>query len=79
MADEQLTIRARLGQALAAVDQPASVEVVYVRHYRAVYRYVLALSRSTEEAEDISAETFERAVRAWDSKPPARGSELPWL
>jgi RNA polymerase sigma-70 factor (ECF subfamily) len=52
---------------------------LYERHYRDVFRYVLALVRSRDEAEDITAETFERAYRAWAAGgfPVDRG--LPWL
>ena len=79
MADEKLTIPAQLRQALPARAQPASLEVVYVRHYRAVYGYLLAMTRSHDEAEDLVGETFERALRAWESRPPAKGMELAWL
>ena len=80
MAEGQLITRTSLrSPRSAAHDQPASVEVVYVRHYRAVFRYVLGLTRSAMEAEDVAAETFERAVRVWDTRPPAKDSELPWL
>lgn len=49
---------------------------IYRAHYRDVYRYLLGLTRSPDDAEEISAEVFERAVRAWDTPPePA----LPWL
>jgi RNA polymerase sigma-70 factor (ECF subfamily) len=52
---------------------------LYERRYRDVYRYVLALVRSHDEAEDITAESFERAYRAWTTGdfPGERG--LPWL
>jgi RNA polymerase sigma-70 factor (ECF subfamily) len=51
-------------------------ERIYRAHYRDVYRYVLAFTRSAEEAEEISADTFERALRTWQETPdPA----LPWL
>jgi RNA polymerase sigma factor (sigma-70 family) len=51
-------------------------EPVYALHYRDVYRYLLGLTRSSDDAEEIASETFERALRAWDRVPePA----LPWL
>lgn len=51
-------------------------EDVYLAHYRDVYRYLLALTRSAEEADEIASETFERALRTWQEVPdPA----LPWL
>lgn len=79
VADEQLTIARRLQRPTRAAEAAASIEVVYVRHYRSVFRYALGLTRSTDEAEDITAETFERAVRAWDARAPVNGAELPWL
>ncbi len=54
-------------------------EQVYMRHHRSVYRYVLGLTRSIDEAEEISADTFERAFRAWPTRRPDTGAELPWL
>ena len=44
-------------------------ERVYATHYRDVYRYVLSLTRSVEEFEDICADTFERALRGWSDAP----------
>jgi RNA polymerase sigma-70 factor (ECF subfamily) len=51
-------------------------ERIYQAHYRDVYRYLLALTRSSADAEDVASETFERAYNAWQAVPdPA----LPWL
>jgi hypothetical protein len=45
-------------------------------HYRDLYRYLLALTGSPDEADEIAADTWERAYRSWDAAPdPA----LPWL
>lgn len=44
-------------------------ERIYATHFRDVYRYVLSLTRSVEESEDICADTFERALRAWSDAP----------
>lgn len=52
------------------------VEGIYLRHYRDVYRYVLALTKSGDEAEDVTAQTFERALVKWSVAPE---SPLPWL
>lgn len=53
-------------------------EAVYREHYRDVYRYVLALTRSHEDSEEVAAEAFERAFRSWSSRSrPER--PLPWL
>ena len=49
---------------------------VYRAHYRDVYRYLLGLTLSSQDAEDVAAETFTRAYQAWQAAPdPA----LPWL
>jgi RNA polymerase sigma factor (sigma-70 family) len=51
-------------------------ELVYRARYRDVYRYILGLTRSHADAEDVASETFERAYHAWSAVPdPA----LPWL
>lgn len=47
----------------AVMGARASLETLYLNHYRDIYRYVLCLTRSHEEAEDITEETFERALR----------------
>lgn len=44
-------------------------ERAYATHYRDVYRYVLGLTRSVADAEDITADTFERALRNWSEAP----------
>ena len=44
-------------------------ERAYATHYRDVYRYVLSLTRSVEDAEEITADTFERALRSWSQVP----------
>lgn len=54
----------------------AAVEAAYRAHYRNVYRYVLSLTRSADDAQDITAEVFECAIGAW-AEPP--DSPLPWL
>jgi RNA polymerase sigma factor (sigma-70 family) len=51
-------------------------EPVYALHYRDIYRYLLGLTRSPTDAEEIAAETFERALRAWNVVPEP---PLPWL
>lgn len=56
---------------------PPRVERIYVAHYRDVFRYVLAFTRSSTDAEEIVAEVFERAVRAGALYPP--DPPLPWL
>lgn len=53
-----------------------AVESAYLAHYRDVYRYAFGLTRSTDDAEEITAEVFERAVRNWTTEPER---PLPWL
>jgi len=51
---------------------------LYEAHFRTVYRYVLVLTRSHEDTEEICGEAFERAFRAHRRAelPP---SPVPWL
>jgi RNA polymerase sigma-70 factor, ECF subfamily len=55
----QRPVRARL----------AGFDDVYAAHYRDVFRYALGLTRSLEEAEEVTADTFERALRGWSTVP----------
>jgi RNA polymerase sigma factor (sigma-70 family) len=52
------------------------IERVYRLHYAAVFRYVLGLTRSSPDAEEIVSEVFMRALQGWTAVPP---SPLPWL
>ena len=45
----------------------------------AVYRYLRQLTANPHLAEDLTSETFERALRMWSRYDPARGPALPWL
>jgi len=56
-----------------------SLEAAAERHLDDVYRYVLYLTRDPHAAEDLTAETFERAARLWHRFDPARGSAQTWL
>lgn len=60
----------------ATVAGDRAFERIYALHYRDVYRYMLGLTRSSDDAEEITSETFERALRAWEGAPE---SPLPWL
>lgn len=51
-------------------------DLLYREHYRDVYRYALGLTRSSTDAEEVVAEAFVRALRAWDEVP---NRPLPWL
>jgi RNA polymerase sigma-70 factor, ECF subfamily len=60
----------------AAPARAVGFERLYTAHYRDVFRYVLGLTRSAVDAEDITADTFERAFRHWANVPDR---PLPWL
>ena len=64
---------------VAPVELDAHLEAIYSRHFRDIYRYVLGFTRSHEEAEDVTAETFERALSAWNSPGHVPVAPLPWL
>jgi RNA polymerase sigma-70 factor (ECF subfamily) len=49
------------------------------RHLDDVYRYLLVFTRDASLAEDLAAETFERALRTWRRFDPGRSSPRTWL
>src|SRR5215216_4701689 len=49
------------------------------RHLDDVYRYLLVFTRDASAAEDLAAETFERALRVWRRFDPTRSSARTWL
>jgi RNA polymerase sigma-70 factor (ECF subfamily) len=57
----------------------ATFEAVYRGHYRDVYRYVLLSLRRRDDADDVVADTFDRAFSAWRSGHGPAGRALPWL
>lgn len=52
---------------------------VYTRHHVDVFRYALVLTHDRDEAEEVAAETFMRAWRAWRTGKEPNGPPLPWL
>ena len=63
-----------------AAQAPAETfEAVYRDHYRDVYRYVLLNLRRRDDADDVVADTFDRAFTAWRSGHGPAGRALPWL
>jgi RNA polymerase sigma-70 factor (ECF subfamily) len=49
------------------------------RHLDDVHAYLVYFTRSRETAEELTAETFERALRRWGRFDPKRGSAKTWL
>src|SRR3954471_4083445 len=67
-----------LRRAGAAPRAPSFAETAE-RHLDDVYRYLLVFTRDASVAEDLAAETFERALRVWRRFDPARSSARTWL
>ena len=65
-------------RSVAAARAPSFAETAE-RHLDDVYRYALVLTRDPSVAEDLAAETFERALRMWRRFDPARSSARTWL
>jgi RNA polymerase sigma-70 factor (ECF subfamily) len=62
-----------------AVAEVPSFASVAERHLDDVYAYLVYLTRDGALAEDLAAETFERALRLWPRFDPRRGSARTWL
>jgi RNA polymerase sigma-70 factor (ECF subfamily) len=58
--------------------RPAFAEVA-AEQLNAVYRYLVYLTGDRSAAEDLTAETFEKAFRSWRRFDPRRGSPRTWL
>ena len=58
--------------------RPAFADVVG-EQLDAVYRYLVFLTGDRSAAEDLAAETFEKAFRTWRRFDPRRGSPRAWL
>jgi RNA polymerase sigma-70 factor (ECF subfamily) len=52
---------------------------VVAEHLDAVYRYLVYLTGDRAAAEDLTAETFEKAFRSWRRFDPRRGAPRTWL
>ena len=57
---------------------PAFGDVV-AEHLDAVYGYLVYLTGDRAAAEDLAAETFEKAFRSWRRFDPRRGAPRTWL
>jgi RNA polymerase sigma-70 factor (ECF subfamily) len=56
-----------------------SFAVVAEEHLNDVHRYLLMLTADYALADDLTAETFEKAFRSWRRYDPRRSSERTWL
>ncbi|MCB0954770.1 MAG: sigma-70 family RNA polymerase sigma factor [Ilumatobacter sp.] len=63
---------------LARRDRDAFAEL-YRRHVQAVHAFARRRTGSAADAEDVTAVTFERALRSLHRYDPARGSFIAWL
>ncbi len=54
-------------------------ETAAERHLEDVHAYLVYLTRDRGVAEDLTAETFEKAFRRWHRFDPRRGSARTWL
>jgi RNA polymerase sigma-70 factor, ECF subfamily len=61
------------------VAEVPSFESVAERHLDDVHAYLVYLTRDRGTAEDLTAETFEKALRHWRRFDPRRGSARTWL
>ncbi len=61
-----------------AVGAPAFADVV-AEHLDAVYRYLVYLTGDRNAAEDLTAETFEKAFRTWRRFDRRRSAPRTWL
>jgi RNA polymerase sigma-70 factor (ECF subfamily) len=78
MNDVSAATTALPAQRVASARAPSFAETAE-RHLDDVYRYLLLFTRDPSLAEDLAAETFERALRTWRRFDPARSSARTWL
>jgi RNA polymerase sigma factor (sigma-70 family) len=62
----------------ARAARPGFAEIA-TDHLDAVYGYLVVLTGDRSAAEDLAAETFEKAFRTWRRFDPRRGSPRTWL
>ena len=67
-----------IGAPRALGARPAFADVA-AEQLDAVYRYLVYLTGDRAAAEDLAAETFEKAFRMWRRFDPRRGSPRTWL
>jgi RNA polymerase sigma-70 factor (ECF subfamily) len=62
-----------------ALREERSFASVAEAHLDDVYRYLLYMTGNPHLAEDLAAETFERALKRWRRFDPRRGAARTWL
>jgi RNA polymerase sigma factor (sigma-70 family) len=67
------------GTDLKPVPDVPSFAAVAERHLDDVHAYLVYLTRDRGVAEELTAETFEKALRLWRRFDPKRGSARTWL
>jgi RNA polymerase sigma-70 factor, ECF subfamily len=65
--------------ALAARSDPDAFGLLYERHRLAVYRYLRTRTRSDDDAGELTAIVFERALKAIPRYRPSGGGFAAWL
>jgi RNA polymerase sigma-70 factor (ECF subfamily) len=65
--------------ALAARSDPGAFGLLYERHRLAVYRYLRTRTRTDDDAGELTAIVFERALRAIPRYRPSGGGFVAWL
>lgn len=77
--NEALALTEERSKSIAQAHPLEPFEALYVRHRTAVFRYARARSMNDEDAADLTAAVFERALVAWPHYRPTGGGELAWL
>jgi RNA polymerase sigma-70 factor (ECF subfamily) len=65
--------------ALAARSDPDAFGLLYERHRLAIYRYLRTRTRSDDDAGELTAIVFERALQAIPRYRPSGGGFVAWL
>ncbi len=74
-----MTVAALLVKSVLAKPAAATFADAATAHLDAIYRYACQLTRNTALADDVTSETFERALRQWHTYDPRKGPVRPWL
>jgi len=77
--EEGWSVRAAVGGAQDRRAARQGIADLYEEHIWGVYGFFGYRVGSRADAEDLTQQTFERAMRAWDRFDPNRGSARTWL